>query len=62
MRVHERKRGVIADGTDIAEMVGEALEFSHQGAQVDRAWRRLNFVRRFHGVGKSKRVGHGAVA
>ena len=39
--VHERERGVVADGADVAEMVGKALELRHQRAQEDRARRRL---------------------
>ena len=35
MRVHQREGGVVADGADVAEMVGEALELGHQRAQPD---------------------------
>jgi len=31
--VDEREGGVVADGTDVAEVVGETLKFAHQGAQ-----------------------------
>src|SRR5439155_972310 len=38
----EREGGVVADGADVAEMVGEALQLRHQRAQEDRARRRLD--------------------
>ena len=33
MGVHQRERGVVADRADVAEMVGEPLQFGHQRAQ-----------------------------
>ena len=35
MRMHEREGGVVADGADVAEMIGEPLELGHQRAQID---------------------------
>ena len=29
--------GVVADGADVAEMIGEALKLGHQGAKIDGA-------------------------
>ena len=37
MGVHQREGGVVADGADVAEMVGKPFEFGHQRAQPDRA-------------------------
>ena len=37
MRVHQREGSVVADRADIAEMIGEPLQFRHQRAQTDRA-------------------------
>ena len=34
MRVDEREGGVIADRTDVAEMIGEAFELGHERAQI----------------------------
>ena len=42
MRVHEREGGVVADGADIAEMIGQPLQLGHQRAQPDGARRRLD--------------------
>ena len=39
MGVHQRKGGVVANGADVAEMIGEALELRHQAAQPMRARR-----------------------
>ena len=37
--IDQREGGVVADGADIAEMIGEALELGHQRAQPNRALR-----------------------
>ena len=37
MRMHERERGVVADGADIAEVIGQSLELRHQRPQILRA-------------------------
>ena len=60
--VHEREGGVVADGADVAEVVGEALELGHQRAQPDRARRRLEAERRLDRAGEGDGVGDGAVA
>ncbi len=41
MGVHQRKGGVVANGADVAEMIGEALELRHQAAKPVGAGRRL---------------------
>ena len=40
--IDQRERGVVADGADIAEMIGEALKLGHQRAQPDRALRQAD--------------------
>ena len=57
-----RKRGVVADGADVAEMIGQALELGHQRAQIDRARRDLHLQRGFRGLREGKGIGHRAVA
>ena len=62
MGVDEREGGIVADGADVAEVVGEAFQLAHQRAQIDGARRRLEAKRRFHGAGEGDGVGHRAVA
>ena len=40
--IDQREGGVVADGADIAEMIGEALKLGHQRAQPDRALRHVD--------------------
>ena len=35
LRVHDGKRRVVADGADVAEMIGEPFQLRHQRAQLD---------------------------
>ena len=56
------KDGIVADGADVAEVIGEALQLGHQRAQPDRARRRLDAERRLDGAGEGERIGDGAVA
>ena len=37
MGVHQREGGIVADRADVAEMIGEPLQFRQQRAQPDRA-------------------------
>ena len=60
--VDEREGGVVADGADVAEVVGEALQLAHQRAQVDRPGRHLEAERCLDGAGEGDGVGDGAVA
>ena len=62
LRVHHRERRIVADRADVAEMIGQPLEFRHQRAQVDRARRRLYLQRRFGGVREGEGIGDRAVA
>ena len=62
MGVHQREGGVVADRADVAEVVGDALELGHQGAEPDRAGRRLGAGRRLDRAGKGERIGHGRIA
>jgi len=36
----------------VAEMIGEPLQFGHQGAQIDRARRHSDLQRGFDGLGE----------
>src|SRR6185312_6435696 len=62
MSVHQGEGGVVADRTDIAEMVGEPLKLRHQSAQPHRARRWLEFESGFGGARKGIGIGDGAVA
>src|SRR5579885_1739826 len=62
MGVHQAEGGVVADRADVAEVVGEALELGHQGAQPDRPRRRFAVERGLGGAGESEGIGDGAVA
>ena len=62
MRVHQRKRRVVADRADIAEMVRQPLQFRHQRAQELRARRRFDAEHRFDRMRKGDAVSDGAVA
>ena len=60
--VHDGERCVVADRAEIAEVVGDALQLRHQGAQVNRARRRLDAERGLGGTREGERVGDGRVA
>ena len=60
--VHQREGGVVADGADVAEMIGEALELGHQRAQPDGARRHARSERRLDRLREGERIGDGAVA
>ena len=60
--VDERERGVVADGADVAEVVGCALQLRHQRAQIDGAGRGLQSERGLDGAGEGQSVGDRAVA
>ena len=63
MRVHEREGRVVADGAEIAEVVGDALELRHQRAQLDaRAAVTSTPSAASTARAKAKRIGDGAVA
>ena len=59
MSVHQGEGGVVADGADVAEMVGEALELGHQGAEIHRPRRRGDPGRRLDGTGEGEGIGDG---
>ncbi len=62
MRVKQSERGVVADRTNVAEMIGETFELRHQSAQIECAARHFDFERRFDGGRKSPGIGDRAVA
>src|SRR5207247_10108368 len=62
MRMHDGERRVVADCTDVAEMIGEPLELSEQRSQPDRPWRDLHAERCLGRKGKGEGEGDRAVA
>ena len=62
LRMHERERRVVADGADIAEMVGKPFKLGHECAQMQRARRNLHIPCGFNRMRKGQRISDGAVA
>ena len=62
MRVHQCEGGIVADGADVAEMVGEPLEFCQQRAQKHGAIRHGKIQSDFGRARKRVGVSYGAVA
>ena len=62
LRVQHGERGVVADGADVTEVVGESLQLGQQRPQPDRPRRDIHGERRFHRQGEGESKGHGAVA
>ena len=62
MRQHQGEGGIVADGADIAEVVGEPFQFREQRAQPHRARRGFGAERGLGRARESERVGHRAVA
>ena len=62
MGKHEGKAGVVADGANIAKVVGEALKLCHQSAQPNRARRNFDAACRFDGAREGIGIGDRAVA
>ena len=62
MGMDQGEGGVVADGADVAEMIGDPFQLGHQRAQPDGAWRRLQPERRLGGVRKGDGIGDCAVA
>jgi hypothetical protein len=60
--MHHREGGVVADRANIAEVISEAFEFGHQGAQPNGARRNLDVERRLDGAGEGEGIGDRAVA
>ena len=60
--VHQGEGRVVADRADVAEMVGDPLEFGHESAQPWRARRRLDPERRLDCAGESDAIGDRRVA
>ncbi len=57
--MHERKRRIVADRADVAEMVRQPFQLRHQRSQIARARRRFDIQRRLDGVRKGDPVGDG---
>ncbi len=61
-RMQDGESCVVADGADVAAMIGEALELAGERAQPDGARRNLPAKRRLDRAGEGERVGDRAVA
>ena len=62
MSMHQSKRSVVANCSDIAKVVCDALQFRHQRAQPYSAASDLDAERAFDRAGESDRIGDRAVA
>src|SRR5260221_2009353 len=62
MGLHEGEGGVVADGADIAEVIGDALELRHHRAQPDGAAWYGEIERGLDGAREGERMGDRAVA
>ena len=60
--VDQREGGVVADGADVAQVIGDALQLRHQRAQPHRTHRGLAALRRLHRAREGERIGDCAVA
>ena len=58
----QREGGVIADGADVAQVVGETLQLRHKRAQPHRPHRRLAALRCLYPAREGERIGDRAVA
>ncbi len=62
MRMHQAEGGVVAHCADVAEMIGDALEFGHQGTLPLRVCRRHHAERGLDRSRECDRRGDRAVA
>ena len=62
LRMHERERSIVADGADVAEMVGEPLKLGHQRTQIDGARRRTCLQSGFRRLREGKGICDSTVA
>jgi hypothetical protein len=60
--VHQGEGGIVADSSDVTEMVGKPLEFRDKRAQPNRALRHNNLQRGLDRPRKGKRISDRAVA
>ena len=60
--MHQCKGRVVADRADVAKMIGEPFEFSHQGAQICGARRNSDVEGRLDRLREGETIGDGAVA
>ncbi len=62
LRQRKAEAAVVGNGADVAQMIGQALAFKQQRAQMKRARRRLHPGQRLAGHAIRPGIGHGAVA
>jgi hypothetical protein len=60
--MYQRKGGIVADGANVAEVVGQSLKFGHQRTQVMRAWWRFYADCSLYGASKRHAKGDRAIA
>ena len=54
MREHDAERCIVADGAEIAEMVGDTLQLCHYATQPLGTWRNLDAECRLDGPSESE--------
>ena len=61
LRVHHRERSVVADRTDVAQVIRDPLELRHHRTQPHRARWRVELECRLHGASEDERIRHRTV-
>ena len=61
MGEHQREGGIVADGTYIAEVIGEPLQFGHQRPEPDSPRRHRHLQRCLDGASEGKGIGDGRI-
>src|SRR5260370_18606619 len=61
LRVHHRERGVVADRTDVAQVIRDPLKLRHHRAHPYRARWRVELECRLHGESEDERIRHRTV-
>jgi hypothetical protein len=59
--MQQRERRIVADGTNVAEMVGDTLKFGHQCSDPNGSWRDFYLKGGLNGMSEGKRVSNGAI-
>jgi len=62
MRVHDGERCIVANGANVAQVIGQPLELRHQRAQITRTRRHIDAERGLDRMRKRDAVGDRAVA
>ena len=62
MGQHQREGGVVADGADVADVIGQPLQLRHQRPKPEGAWRHFDLQRGLHRAGEGIGIGDGRIA